>query len=117
MAWIPPPIPAEPRSDRWWRDRQVYELEAAVADARQAKKQAEGQVKRLRQLKRRVERVDEAILLAQSADEARRHLRSRGIHYEPRSERSRDGDDGLESWRSLPVEHSGHLGRVLQVWR
>jgi hypothetical protein len=108
MAWSPP-VPDSPQPG-WWVELHFNRTVAAVVAERRANEQA----KRLRQLRRRVERVDEAIVLAQGAEEARRHLRRQGIPYYERSVRSRGGDEA-ESWRDLPVEHSHHFGRVLRV--
>jgi hypothetical protein len=69
-----------------------------VADARRAAEQA----KRLRQLRRRVERIDEQMVLALSASDARRTLRRQGIPYE------RSAPLG-------PIEHSRHVGPILSV--
>jgi hypothetical protein len=105
-------LPADPVVSHWWAANDARAArEAAVADARQAKKQAEEQVRRLRQLKRRIEKADEAILLAQSASEARRHPR-RQLNREW-SVRSRDHE--AESWRPGEIEYSRHVGRVLSV--
>jgi hypothetical protein len=65
-----------------------------------AERQAREQDKRLRRLRRRIEQVDEAIVLAEGASQARRHLRGQGY------ERS----DGLGR-----IEHAAALGRVLSV--
>jgi hypothetical protein len=108
MAWEPQPA-SQPRPGRWVElefDRWV----AGVAAEVRAKEQA----RRLRQLRRRVERIDEQLCLAEGAEEARRHLRRQGFTYE-RSVRSRDGDLA-ESWRPGEVEHSHHAGsRILSV--
>jgi hypothetical protein len=98
MAWTPT-IPAEPQSDRWWHE---WSYHRHVARGR-ADIRAREQEKRLRQLRRRVERVDEAILLAQSASETRQHLRKNGIPYE-------------RSDRLGPIEYGRYAGaRVLSV--
>jgi hypothetical protein len=94
-----PTLPAEPRSDRWWHDRWIYEQEAAVAADRRAAEQD----KRRRQLRRRVERVDESTVLALSASDARRTFRKHGIPYE-------------RSARLGPIEHSRHGGQILRAW-
>ena len=97
MAWTPPP-PAPP-APGWWTELSYRRHVArGLADRRDRE-----QDKRLRQLRRRVERVDEALCLAESAGEARRHLRRQGIPYE-------------RSARLGPIEHSTHAGaRVLSV--
>jgi hypothetical protein len=106
MAWThPTTLPVEPRSDRWWVDRWIYQQEAVVADARRAAEQA----KRVRQLRRRVERIDEQILLAQSASDARRYRRQQGLPYEPYEKRRSD--------RLGPIEYGRYAGaRVLRVY-
>jgi hypothetical protein len=65
-----------------WTELSYNRLVARGAADIRAREQAREQEKRLRQLRRRVERVDEAILLAQSRDEARRYLRQRGYRWE-----------------------------------
>jgi hypothetical protein len=107
MAWSPP-VPDSPQPG-WWVELHFNRTVAAVVAERRANEQA----KRLRQLRRRVERIDEAIVLAQSASEARRYLRRQGFTYE----RSAGSRDDAESWRGLPVEHSAAPGRVLRVVR
>jgi hypothetical protein len=108
MAWTPP-VP-DPPPPGWWVELYFNRTVAAVVAERRANEQA----KRLRQLRRRVERVNEAVVLAQGAEEARRHMRRQGIPYYERSMRSRGGDEA-ESWRDLPVEHSAPVGRILGV--
>jgi hypothetical protein len=68
---------------------------------------AREQDKRLRQLRRRVERIDEAICLAEGASEARRHVRQQGIPWTPYRRSTRRGRG--------PIEHSHHVGQVLSV--
>jgi hypothetical protein len=66
----------------WWTelsfDRWVAGVAAEMRDAEQAKEQD----KRRRRLRRKIERVDEQILLAQSAAEARQYLRRQGARWE-----------------------------------
>jgi hypothetical protein len=99
VAWTPT-LPAEPPTvPGWWHELSYNRL---VARGR-ADRRAREQDKRRRQNHRRVERVDEALCLAESAGEARRHLRRQGIPYE------RSARVGL-------IEHSTHAGaRVLSV--
>jgi hypothetical protein len=99
MAWQPQP--ASHPSPGWWITHEFDQWVASVGAELRAKRQAEEQAKRLRQLRRRVERVDEQIVLAQSASEARRNLRRQGLPYERGSGRSE-------------VEH-GPIGRILSV--
>jgi hypothetical protein len=99
MAWVAT-LPPDPIVASWWAANDARAArEAATADARRAAEQA----KRVRQLRRRVERVDESIVLALSASEARRDLRQRGMPYE-------------RSARLGPIEHGRYAGaRVLSV--
>jgi hypothetical protein len=110
------PQPASPPPPGWWTELEFDRWVAGVAAEVRAKKQAEKQARRVRQLRRRVERVDEAVVLALGAAEVRRYLRRQGLTYE-RSVRSRDGNDQADSWRPRPheIEHSHHVGRVLSV--
>jgi hypothetical protein len=102
MAWPPPPtIPVEPPIVPGWWTELSYRR---TVDRGRAEIRAAEQAKRLRQLRRRVERVDELIVLAQGRAEARQHLRRRGI-YERRSE------------EFGPLEFSPHYGKVLRVRR
>jgi hypothetical protein len=111
LMWQPQ-SPAQP-SPGWWTELEFDRWVAGIAAEVRAKRQAEEQAKRLRQLRRKVEQIDEAIVLAQSASEARRHLRRQGLTYE-RSVRSRD--DETDSWGARgEVEHSAPLGRILSV--
>jgi hypothetical protein len=97
MAWTPPP-PAQPVPG-WWIELSFNRWAAGVA----AEMRAGEQAKRQRQLRRRVERIDEQMVVAASASDARRTLRGQGIPYE-------------RSARLGPIEHSGHVGaRVLSV--
>jgi hypothetical protein len=95
MPWEPQAATQPPAG--WWVEHEFRQWVAGVAAEIRAKRQAEEDAKRLRELRRRVERIDEAIVLAQGAAEARR------LTYE-RSGRSRG-----------EVEHSAPLGRVLRV--
>jgi hypothetical protein len=101
MAWVPPS--ADWPAAGWWTELEFDRWVAGVAAEVRAKKQAEKQARRLRQLRRRVERVDEAVVLAFGAEEARRHRRRQGLPYE------RAGSGRSE------VEHSAPIGRVLSV--
>jgi hypothetical protein len=98
------PLPPEPPPVGWWVELERGRWIAGVAaEMRDAKELAE-QEKRMRQLRRRVERVDEAIVLALGRDEARRHVRRLyGIPYESRSARPDE------------VEHFTRTGRILSV--
>lgn len=96
MAWTPPP-PAQP-APGWWVELSFNRWVAGVA----AEVRAAEQAKRQRQLRRRVERIDEQMCLAAGASEVRRHLRAQGIPYE-RSARPRE------------IEYSRHAGPVLGV--
>jgi hypothetical protein len=97
MAWTPLPPTAPPVG--WWTElsfnRWVAGVAAEMRDAEQAK--------RLRQLRRKVERVDEQLVLAAGASDARRTLRRQGLPY------------GERSARLGPIEHSAAVGRVLSV--
>jgi hypothetical protein len=99
VAWVAT-LPSDPIVAYWWAANDARAAgEAAVADARRTAEQA----KRQRQLRRRVERIDEQIVLALSASDARRTLRRHGIPYE-------------RSARLGPIEHSAYAGaRVLRV--
>jgi hypothetical protein len=101
MAWEPQPASHPPPG--WWVELEFDRWVAGVASEVRAKRQAEEQARRLRQLRRRVERVDEAVVLAFGAEEARRHRRRQGLPYE------RAGSGRSE------VEHSAPIGRVLSV--
>jgi hypothetical protein len=102
VAWTST-LPPDPIVASWWAANDARAArEAVVADGRRAAEQA----KRARQLRRRVERIDEAIVLALSASDARRNLRKQGLPWTP-YERSRLG----------PVEHSHHVGQILSVRR
>jgi len=93
-------LPDDPIVSRWWAANDARAArEAAVADSRRAAEQA----KRLRQLRRSVERIDEQMVLALSASDARRTLRGHRVPYE-------------RSARLGPIEHSAYVGaRVLSV--
>jgi hypothetical protein len=125
MAWSPI-LPAEPRSDRWWHDRWIYEQEAAVADARRAE--------RIEQLRATVHRLDMKIAGALSRDRwrriERRHWELNGPdertpvswrRYQdeaPAGGRRAGGPEpghGTEARFAGPVEHSAPIGQVLSV--
>ena len=89
MAWTPT-LPAEPRSDRWWHDRWIYQQEAAAADARRAER-----IERLRARRREIDMKLADVLAADLRD--RIDVRSQ---WRPRQEE---------------IEHSQHVGRVLSV--
>jgi hypothetical protein len=92
-------LPAEPPiQPGWWVEWQYHRN---VARGR-ADRRAREQDKRLRQVRRRVERIDESIVLAEGAAEARLHLRRQGLPFE-------------RSARLGPIEHSHHVGQVLSV--
>jgi hypothetical protein len=97
MAWSPPPPPAQPVPG-WWIELSFDRWAAGVA----AEMRAAEQVKRPRQLRRRVERIDEQLALAAGASAARRTLRRQAIPYE-------------RSARRGPIEHSRHVGQILSV--
>jgi hypothetical protein len=101
MAWAPRPPDPEPSG--WWVELEFARWADGVAAELRARKLGEEDAKRLRQLRRQVEKVDEQIVLAQGAAEARQHLRRQGLTYE------RAGSDRPE------VEHSAPIGRVLSV--
>jgi hypothetical protein len=102
MAWSPPP--PDPPPAGWWVELQYNRRVARGA----AEIRAREQDKRRRQLRRRVERVDEALCLAESASEARRHLRQQGLPYELYEKRRSD--------RLGPIEYGRYAGaRVLSV--
>jgi hypothetical protein len=86
MTWSPPPAPG------WWVELSFNRWVAGVA----AEMRAGEQDKRQRQLRRRVERVDEALCLAAGARDARRALRRQGLPYESYERSARLG----------PIEHS-----------
>jgi hypothetical protein len=88
-------LPDDPIVASWW-------VEAETAREWETCRRAAEQDKRMRQLRRRVEKIDESIVLALSASDARRHLRRQGI-YE-------------RSDRLGPIEHSRHVGQILRVW-
>jgi hypothetical protein len=115
--WAPRPEP--PPAPGWWVELEFDRWAAGIAaDVREAE-QANEQAKRLRQLRRRIEKLDEQMCLAEGASEAREHFRRRGIPYDERRSVPRSRDDFLsaEPWRGLPVEHSTNFGRVLNVWK
>lgn len=101
MAWPPPStFPVEPPPVvGWWVELSYNRLVArGLADIR-----AREQEKRRRRNRRRVERIDEARCLMESASEVRRTLHRQGIPYESRSA----GPD--------EVEHFTRIGRILSV--
>jgi hypothetical protein len=117
LAWTSQ-IPAAPRSDRWWHDRRVYELEATVRDAR---------ARRIERRRARVAALDTALAhteLAASMSAARRgmppgrraqfdagleaSMRDAGI--ELRGRRLPRGGDELDEF-----EHFVRVGRILSV--
>jgi hypothetical protein len=103
MAWSPPP-PAQPPPG-WWVELQYNR----AVDRGFAERQAVEQAKRLRRLRRRVERIDEQLCLAASASEARQHLLREGWPSELIQRRHGD------SWGARgEVEHAAP-GRVLRV--
>jgi hypothetical protein len=94
------PLPPDPPSAGWWTELSFNRWAAGVAAEVRAAEQAK---RRRRQLRRRVERIDEQMVLAAGASDARRTLRRHGIPYE-------------RSARLGPIEHSAHAGaRVLSV--
>lgn len=113
MAWTPT-LPAEPRSDRWWHDRWIYQQEAVVADARRAER-----IERCRQL---AHEVDMRCAGALSADRWERIQRRRGgmVHdhrmvHDQGFVREHGGYQ-VDSWGATPeIEHSAPAGRVLSV--
>jgi hypothetical protein len=115
--WVPT-IPAEPRSDRWWHDRRVYELEATVADARAS---------RVERRRARVAALDTALAhteLAASMSAARRGMppdrreqfdagyeaSARELGYEVRGARAPRGGGELDEF-----EHFERVGQILSV--
>jgi hypothetical protein len=99
VAWIAT-LPPDPIVASWWAANDARAArEAAAVDGRRAAEQA----KRARQLRRRVERIDESIVLALSASDSRRNLRRHGVPYE-------------RSDRLGPIEYGRYAGaRVLSV--
>jgi hypothetical protein len=103
VAWTPT-LPAEPPTvPGWWTELSFNRWVAGVAAEIRDREELAEQAKRQRRLRRRVERIDEQILLALSRDEARRHLRRHGVPYESRSARPEE------------VEHFTRTGRILSV--
>jgi hypothetical protein len=108
MAWAPPPV--EPPPPGWWTELSFNRWVAGVAAEMRDAEQTTEQAKRLRRLRRRIERIDEQIVLAQGASDARRYLHRQGIPYE------RSASLGERPAPPLPVEHSERRGaRVLSV--
>ena len=102
MAWTPT-LPAEPQSDRWWRDRWIYQQEAAAADARRAEK--------IEQLRARCHEIDMKLAGVLAADRWDRIQRRR----DERSVRSHGGYQ-VDSWGArLEIEHSPPAGKILSV--
>jgi hypothetical protein len=133
-------LPDDPIVAGWWREQERRARWDVVADELRAVREAKARVRRLRQLRRRVERVNEMICLAENASKARRNLRSQGVPFDDwartgwgergrrsaptssagsRSARSRDGvlrepGHGTDARHAGPIEH-GPVGRVLGV--
>jgi hypothetical protein len=109
--WAPPPPKPEPPG--WWTKLSFDRWVAGVAADLRDKERDKEQAKRLRRLRRRVEKLNETLCLAEGASDARRHLRQQGTY-----ERSTHGypgpDHGVEARRAGEVEH-GPPGRVLRV--
>ena len=95
--WVP--LPPDPAPAGWWTELSFNRWVAGVA----AEMRAADQAKRRRQLRRGVERVDEQMVLAAGASDARRTLHRQGIPYESRSAGSEE------------VEHFTRTGRILSV--